>query len=102
MAILWVEAADEVVQVGAFEGIRLESEVHVSAEVVNPHLFRPGRRAGRPAVEEEDVSLDALGVEDAGWQAQESVNVALLEEATPDRLTAALEEDRAIVDCIRP
>jgi len=34
---------------------------------------------GGLAVEEEDVGLDALGVEDAGGQSQQGVNVGLFE-----------------------
>jgi hypothetical protein len=57
-------------------------------------LLRPRLRAGGLAVEEEDVGLDALGVEDAGREAQEGVDVALGEQLAADRLAgAALEED---------
>ena len=46
------------------------------------------------AVEEEDVGLDALGVEDAGGQAQEGVDVAALEQfAAHGFAGAAFEED---------
>ena len=50
--------------------------------------FAPGL-----AVEEEDVRLHALGVEDAGRQAQQRVDVALVEQLAADGLAgAALEE----------
>ncbi len=42
----------------------------VGAEVVDPEVFGPGYFAGFFALEEEDVGFDALGVEDAGGEAQ--------------------------------
>ena len=56
----------EVVEVLVGEGIGLEGEVLVGAEVVDPEVFGPGLFAGFLALEEEDVGFDALGVEDAG------------------------------------
>jgi len=38
------------------------------------------------AVEEEDVGLDTLSVEDAGWQAKQRVNISLLEKFAADGL----------------
>jgi hypothetical protein len=66
VAVLRVKAADELVQVCALERVRLESEVHVRAQVVDPELVRPGLLAPRLAIKEKDVCLDALRVEDAG------------------------------------
>jgi len=40
----------------------------VGAQVVNPELVCPGLLRCWFAVEEEDVGLDALCVEEAGWQ----------------------------------
>ena len=52
-----------------------------------------GRFAGRLAVEEEYVGLDALGVEDAGGQPQQSMDVAIVQEAFANGLAgAALEQ----------
>ena len=51
----------------------------VGAQIVNPQLCCPGFLGCRFTVEEEDVGLDALGVEDAGGQAQQGVNVGLFE-----------------------
>jgi len=73
-------ANDEVVEVGTFQGIGLQREVLIGPEVIDPESLRPGSFAGGLAVEEEDVGLDALGVEDAGGQAQKGVNVAFVEE----------------------
>ena len=103
MAVLGVVAGDEVVEVGARAAGGLEREVLVGPQVVDPERPRPGRRAGRLAVEEEDVGLDALRVEDAGRQAQERVDVALVQELAADRLAgAALEEDVVGHDDRRP
>ena len=65
----------------------------VGAQVVDPELLGPGRLAGRLLVEEEDVRLDPLGVEEAGGQAQQRVDVALVQELAADRLPGpALEQ----------
>jgi len=49
--------------------------VDVGTVVVNPDLLRPGIGGGFPIFEEEDVRLDAVGVEDAGGQAQDGVQL---------------------------
>ena len=86
MAVLWVVAGDEVVQVGALQRIGLEREVLVGAEVVDPEVLCPRCLAGRLAVEEQDVGLHALGVEDAGRQPQQGVDIALLQQLAADCL----------------
>jgi len=60
--------------------------MQVRAQVVEPQLLGPGLFLGGFAVEEEDVRLHALRVEDAGGQAQQGVNVRLLEQFAPDGL----------------
>ena len=66
----------------------------VGAEVVDPEVFGPGLFAGFLALEEEDVGLHSLGVEDAGGEAQEGVDVAALEEFAADGFAgSAFEED---------
>ena len=66
----------------------------VRAEVVDPELLRPGLLLSGLAVEEEHVGLHALRVEDAGGQAEQRVDVGLLEERATNRLpSAAFEED---------
>jgi hypothetical protein len=63
--------------------------VFVSAQVVNPELLCP-RFLGRW----EDVGLDALGIEEAGRQAQQSMNIGLLEYLASYGFSgAAFEED---------
>ena len=61
--------------------------MHIRPQVVDPELFRPRLLAGGLAVEEQDVRLDALGIEYPRRQAQERMHVALLEQLPPDRLT---------------
>ena len=57
--------------------------------MVRPRLFLRGF-----AVEEEDVGLHSLRVEDAGGQAQEGVDVGLLEQRAADGFAgAAFEKD---------
>jgi hypothetical protein len=84
-----VEASDEVVEVGPCEGVGFEGEVEVGAEVVDPEGPGSGGGAGGFAVEEEDVGLDAVGVEDAGGETEQGVDVALVEEFAADGLAGA-------------
>ena len=51
----------------------------VGAQIVNPELLCPRLSGGGFAIEEQDVGLGALGVEDAGRQAKQCVNIGLLE-----------------------
>ena len=84
----------EVVEVFVGERVGLEGEVLVGAEVVDPEILGPGLFAGFLALEEEDVGLHALGVEDAGGEAQEGVDVAAFEEFAADGFAgSAFEED---------
>ena len=76
------------------ERIGLEAEFYVGTEVVDPEFFRPGGFAGGFAVEEEDVGFDALGVEDAGGQAQQGVDIALMQQFSAHGFAGpAFEED---------
>ena len=86
MPVLRVVALHEVVEVGALEGVFLEREMQVRAEVVNPELLCPRLFLRWFAVEEQDVRLHTLSVEDAGGQAQQRVHVRLLEQFAPDGL----------------
>src|SRR5271166_6174319 len=61
-----VIAGHELVEVGALERLRLERVVNVRAVVEDPQLLGPRLLTGGFGVEEQDVGLDALGVEDAG------------------------------------
>ena len=90
-------AGDEVIQVPAPEGVGLQGEVLIRSEVVDPEGLGP-RRFGRGApIEEEDVRLHALGIEDAGRQSKQRVDVALMEELAPDRFACpTLEEGRCL------
>jgi hypothetical protein len=84
VAVLGVVALDELVEVGALEGLRLQRVVDVGAVVEHPEPLGPRLLLCGLGVEEEDVGFHALGVEDAGGQAQERVDVALFEELAPD------------------
>jgi len=94
MAALRIVAADEVLQILVLQGIGLEGEVLVGPQVVDPQLLRPGNLPGGPAVEEEHISLDPLGIEDARRQSQQGVHVAALQQIAAHRLPRpALKED---------
>ena len=68
--------------------------MQVGAQIVDPELGRPRLFLRGFAVEEEDVGLHSLRIEDAGGQAQERVDVGLLEQGAPDGFAgAAFEED---------
>ena len=84
MPVLAMVARDELVEVGARERLLLQREVQVGAQVVDPQpVFVHGVLARRLAIEEQHVRLDALRVEDAGRQAQQRVDIALVQELTP-------------------
>lgn len=68
--VLGVVAADEVVEMLALQRICLQREVLIRSKVVDSELVSPRLFARRFTVEEQDVRLDALGIEDAGRQAQ--------------------------------
>ncbi len=73
---------------GAFAILR-----HVGTEVIDPDFFGIAL-VGLATGEEEDVRLHALGVEDAGGEAEDGVEIALLHEVPPDVFAhAGLEED---------
>lgn len=94
VAIFRTVAGDEVVEVGALQRIGFQGEVLVGAEVVDPKRLGPGSFAGGLAVEEEDVGLDALGVEDAGGQAEKGVHIAFVKEFAANGFAgSAFEED---------
>ena len=70
MAVLGVEALDELVEIRTFQRSFFQSEVLIRAQVVDPELFRPRLFACWFAVEEQDVRLYTLRVKDAGWQTE--------------------------------
>ena len=81
VAVAGAVAVDKLVEVGAGHALRLEREVLVGAQVVDPDGLGPGVLCAGLAVEEEHVRLHALGVEDPGGEAQERVDLALLEQS---------------------
>ena len=70
-------------------------EVQVRPQVVDPEFRRPRLFVGGGfSIKKEDVRLHALGVEDAGGQPQQRVDVEVVEQSPAQRFTdAALEED---------
>lgn len=68
---------------------------HVAAEVVEPDftgvLFVCGT-----ALEEEDVRFDALGVEDAGGESEDGVEVALVHQVLPDSPSFPVGEEHVV------
>jgi hypothetical protein len=83
----------EALKVAAHEVAWLEREALIGAEIVDPQLPRRRRRRGWLALEEQHVRLDALGVSDAGRQAEQRVDVAFMEQPPADRLAGtALEQ----------
>ena len=96
VAIGGVVAADKVVEVGAGEGVGLEGEVLVGAQVVDPKRAGPGGLAGGLAIEEEDIGLHTLGVEDAGGEPKQGVDVAIVEEALANGFAGATLEQHVV------
>ena len=87
MPVLRVVAVDEVRQILEAHRFFLQRMVNIGAVVVVPDLLRPGVRAGFVVVEEDHVGLDALRVEHAGRQAQDGVQVGVVQQLLADRLT---------------
>ena len=93
VAVARVVALDEVRQVLVAHRLLLERVVDVGAVVVVPDHLRSRVRAGFAVVEENHVSLDALGMEHAGRQAQYRVQVGVFRELPADGFArAALEQ----------
>ena len=88
-AVVAAIAGHGIVQVRPGQRVGLQREVLVGAQVVDPQVARPRRLAGWPAVEEQHVGLDPLGVEHAGGQPQQGVRVALVEQPAADGLAGA-------------
>ena len=86
----------KVVEVFVGQRVSLKGEVLVGAEVVDPEICRPGCFAGFLTCKEEDVRLHALGVEDAGGQAQEGVDIAAFEEFAADGFAGAAFEEHVV------
>ena len=94
MAVFGVVTGHELVQVFTRKRIGLQREIHVGAQVVNPELFRPRGFGGWLAVEEDDIGLDALGVEEAGRETQQGMDVAFVEQFAAHHLPRpTLEQD---------
>ena len=71
-----VAQAHELLRVRALQGLGLQREVLVGAQVVDPELLGPGCLAGRLLVEEQHLGLCGLGIEQAGEQPQQREQIA--------------------------
>jgi len=80
VAIFGMVAGDKIIQVLAAQWVCLQREVLICAEVVDPQLLCPGLFAGDAAVEKHHIGLDSLRVEDARWQAQQRVHIAIVQQ----------------------
>ena len=69
MSILRIEARHKFIKVSTCKRILFQCKVDIGAQIVNSQRLRPRRFAGRLAIEEQHVGLDALRVKDAGGHA---------------------------------
>jgi hypothetical protein len=76
MAVLGMVAIDEILQVFTLEGSRLQSEMLVGAQIVEPDAFGMDLAIFRFGVEEHHVGFDAIRIKDTGGKAQDSVHFA--------------------------
>ena len=94
MPVLGVGGPDEVIEVASGKRVRLEREVLVGSEIVDPKRACPRRFTGRLAVKKEDVRLYALSVEDSRGKSQQRVDIAIVQQALPYGFArAALKQD---------
>ena len=98
MPILRIIALDKFIEVFALQRIGLEGEVLVSPQVVDPKLLGPRSFTGWLLVEEENIGLDTLGVEQAGRQTQERMDLALVQELPANGLACPTFEEDIIGD----
>src|SRR5713101_6615271 len=82
VAVCGMEARHKIIEIRTLQGVRLQREMLIRAEVVYPERFCPGLLAGGLAVEEEDIGLDALGIENPGGQAYQSMDIAFVQQLT--------------------
>ena len=96
MPVRRVVALYELVQVFALQRVGLQCEVHVGAQVVDPQLAGPRGFGGGLLVEEQHVRLHALGVEQAGGQTQQGVDVAVVQQLPAYRFAGAALEQHVV------
>ena len=94
--VLRVVTAGEIRQVLEAHRFLLQRVVNVGAVVVVPDLLRPGARAGLAVIEEDHISLNPLRVEHAGRQAQDDVQVGVVQQLLADRLTGTAFEQHIV------
>ena len=96
VAVLGAVAGHEVVEIGSGERVLLEGEVLLGTQVVDPQLLGPGLLGALAAAEEQHVGLHTLGVEDAGGQAQQRVDLPVMQEPAADRLARSSFEEHVV------
>jgi len=85
--------ANKIIKMGTLELVGAQGKIHVGTQIVDPQPFGLRVGTGLPLVEKEHIGLDALGIENAGRQAQQGMHVAVLQQGAPNGLArAALEE----------
>lgn len=71
-------------------------EVLVGAQIVDPEAFGPRLFAGLFSFEEQHVGFHALGVEDAGGQAQQGMDIAAFEQLAADTFAGSTFEQHVV------
>ncbi len=77
------------------EGIGLAEGGDAGTKVVNPDFFCVSG-IGLSAGEEEDIGLDPFGVEDAGRQAEDGMEVAAVQQVFSDFFAVAVRKEDVI------
>ena len=76
VAVLRLVAGDEILQVVKFQRAGFQREMVVGAQVIKPHVLGMHLAVFRLGIKKHHIRLHALGVKNAGRQAQHGVNVA--------------------------
>ena len=101
VAIFGMVAGDKIIQVLAAQWVCLQREVLICAEVVDPQLLCPGLFAGDAAVEKHHIGLDSLRVEDARWQAQQRVHIAIVQQPPANQLAGTALKEHVVLHLLR-
>jgi hypothetical protein len=91
-----VVAVDEVLEVFQLHGVFLEGVVDIGSVIVYPHLFGPGVFGSGLVVEEQDVGFHAVGIEDAGGQAKDGVQIGGAHQLLAHGLSGAAFEEHVV------
>ena len=77
------------------QGVAFAEAGHVGAQIIDPDFLRVAL-VFLAAGEKEHIGFDALGVKDAGGQAQDGVQVALVHEVGADLLAVAVGKEHVV------